>query len=38
MENIVCIGISTRPLKKHDPLFFAKSPLNLQTFQASFPF
>lgn len=36
MENIVCIGISTRPLKNTTLLYLAEPPLNLQTFQASF--
>ena len=30
---IVCIGVSTHP-EKHEPLFFAKPPLKLQTVQA----
>ena len=32
---IVCIGVSTHP-EKHQPLFFAKPPLKLQTVQAPF--
>ena len=32
--GIVCIGVSTLPLKNTTPLFLAKHPLNLQTVKA----
>ena len=33
----MCIRVSTPPQKRHHPLFFAKTPLNLETVQAPFP-